>query len=432
MLMQNRKGLSTTTGAAIVIILLAIAAGAYYYLTLPTGGVSTTSTSNTTTGPLPGKGMSIGVVFDVGGLGDRGFNDLAHAGMLRANQTFGVDYFFEVALSATDFPALYSAILAHHPTLVVGVGFDQDTIINQTAQANPNTKFALIDGDVFNQPNVISVKYQEHIGSAVIAGLAVALTKTNTIGFLGAVPFSIIYKFWNGWKAGAVWASNYLNKNVTLLQEYAGPTFDYFNKPTAGQQVTQHMLSEHADVVFMVAGGTGIGGFNAIGAYDQQQGWNWSLTTPPPAFAIGVDANQDYYGTYQYFVQHKNQTTYTGYTAPSFVITSETKKVDLGVFDMMKAVVYGNYSTIWSHPSIYAPTLANGQTVDCGSSFSDPCHITGGAFLLGLAQVGVGPTQFAFSSQYLTPTAKRVMAVMTEGILNGSIVIPEDYNPSGN
>lgn len=356
--------------------------------------------------------------------------------MIKANQTLGVNYYYEVASTTTDFPAYYAAILAHHPSLVVGVGFDQDLIVNQTAQANPNTKFAIIDGDDFNQPNVISVKYQEHVGSAIAAAVSVAMTHTNKIGFLGAVPFSVIYKFWNGWKFGAVWAANYLHKNVTLIQRYAGPTFDYFNKPTAGQQVTQAMLASGADIVFMVAGGTGIGGFNAIGAFDEQQNWNWTLNTAPPVFAIGVDANQDYYGTYQFFYQHQNQTSFTGFTAPSFVLTSVQKGVDVGVFDMMQSVVNNNYTNIWSHPAIYAPTLENGQTVDCGSvngtaSFSNPCHITGGALLLGLRNGGTGLTHFAYTSQYLTPDANRVMTQITRGILNGSIIVPENYNPSG-
>jgi basic membrane protein A len=429
--MHSRKGISTTAGIAIVIFLLAVAAIAYY---LVAAGAPSTTTQSTSSAPpvktstsAPAKKYTIGVVFDVGGLGDRGFNDLAYQGMMEANKTLGVDYTYEVAATTNDFPSLFNAMIAKNVSLIVGVGFDMDQVINQTAHQYPNRLFAQVDGDIYNVPNIVAIKYQEHIGSAIVGALAVAMTKTDKIAFLGGVSTGIIYKFWNGWKAGAVWASNYLHKNVTLIKQYAGSTFNYFDEPQAGYQDGQSMMAQGADIIFTAAGGTGIGTFNAIGQYDQQQGWNWTKTTAPPVFAIGVDANQDYYGTYQFFVKHSNTTT--SYAAPSFILTSEIKKVDLGVFNVMKAVVYGNFSNIWNNPSTYAPSFYNGQTQLCGPNGDAPCHVRG-VYLLGLAQGAVGPTGFAFTSQYLTPTAKQAMAQITQGILNGTISIPEDYNDS--
>jgi len=419
--MHHRKGISTTVGIAIVIVLLAVAAVAYYLVTMTGAPAGTTSNSSAAK-----KKYSIGVVFDVGGLGDRGFNDLAYQGMMEANKTLGVDYTYEVAATTSDFPSLFNAMITKNVSLIVGVGFDMDQVINQTAHANPNRLFAQVDGDIYNVPNVVAIKYQEHIGSAIVGALAVAMTKSDKIAFLGGVSTGIIYKFWNGWKAGAVWASNYLHKNVTLIKQYAGSTFNYFNEPSAGNQIGQTMIAQGADIIFTAAGGTGIGTFDAIGKYDQQQGWNWT-STAPPVFAIGVDANQDYYGTYQFFVQHSNSTA--SYKAPSFVLTSEIKKVDLGVFNVMKSVVYGNFSNIWNNPNTYAPSFYNGQTQLCGPDGDAPCHVRG-VYLLGLAQGAVGPTPFAYTSQYLTPSANNVMKQITQGILNGTINIPEDYNDS--
>ena len=66
--------------------------------------------------------MSIGVVFDVGGLGDRGFNDLAYAGMIQANKTLGMDYKYEIATSTNDIPSLFATLISYHLTLIRGVG----------------------------------------------------------------------------------------------------------------------------------------------------------------------------------------------------------------------------------------------------------------------------------------------------------------------
>jgi basic membrane protein A len=423
---HTRKGISTATGVAIVVVLLVIAAGAYYYVAYyaPSTGPKPVTT---TTGPLPGKGMSIGLVLDVGGLGDKGFNDLAYQGALKANKTLGVDLFYKVAQTTSDFPNLFSQFVTQKVTLIVGNGFDMDTVINDSATHNPNQYFGQTDGDWpnFNHTNVIVMKWTEHTGSAVVGALSVALTKSNKIAFLGGVSTGIIYKFWNGWRAGAIWASTYLHKNVTLIRQYAGSTFDYFNKPDAGQADGQAFISQGADIIFTAAGGTGLGTFNAIGQYDQQQGWSWQANTRPPVFAIGVDANQDYYGTQQYFSQHDQNVTH--YTSPSFVLTSEIKTVDKGVYALMNSIVRGNWSSVYNNPTTFGPSFNNGVALVCGANYGSPCHAKG-VWVFDLAHGQVGPTGFQYTSGYITQQAKDVVKLITEGINNGTIKIPEDYN----
>jgi len=441
---QSRKGISTGAYAAIVIIIIVVAAAAYYFIAYAPSTSSTTSTSSTsstisttTTGPLPGKGLSIGVVFDVGGLGDRGFNDLAHSGMIQANQTLGVDYQYEVATSVNGIPALFNQLINDHLSLIVGVGFDDDSAIAQYAAQYPNQKFAQVDGDEYNFTNVVAIKFQEHIGSAVVGALAAAEAGNGAkLGFLGGVTVGIIYKFWNGWKFGIQWADQYLTKttgttyNNTLDERYDSTGFNGFADPSGGYTNGQAMIAAGDKIIFTAAGGTGIGTFNAIGKYDQQQGWNWSNSTAPPVWAIGVDANQDYYGTQQFFTAAQNNQSATTITPPSFILTSEIKKVDFGVFKVMSWVVDGNYSSLWNNPNTFAPSFFNGQTQLCGPNGDAPCNVRG-VYLLGLKQGAVGPTNFQYTMQFLTPTAINVMKQITNGILNGSITVPEVYTDTG-
>ena len=437
---HSRKGISTAAGVAIVVVLLVIAAGAYYYVAYyaPSSSSTThTSTTGTTTGPLPGKGYSIGVVFDVGGLGDRGFNDLAYAGMIQANTTLGVDYKYEVATSVNSIPNLFSTLIGDHLSLIVGVGFDDDGAISQYAAQYPHQDFAQVDGDIYNVTNVVAIKYQEHVGSAVVGALSAAMAGNGQkIGFLGGVTVGIIYKFWNGFKFGVTWADQYLAKvnnnhyNNTLDEVYDSTGFNGFADPSGGFSNGQAMIGRGDKIIFTAAGGTGIGTFNAIGKYDQQQGWNWSNSTAPPVWAIGVDANQDYYGTKQFFTAAQQNKTASNLTPPSFILTSEIKKVDFGVFKVMSWVVAGNYSSLWNNPQTFAPSFFNGQTALCGASGSDPCHVRG-VYLLGLAQGAVGTTGFQYTSQFLTPIAKQVMTQITKAILNGSITVPEVYTDTG-
>ena len=445
MYLQSRKGISTTITVGVIVVILVVAAGAYYFLayssspstTNSTTSTTTTSTTSTTTGPLPGKGMSIGVVFDVGGLGDRGFNDLADQGAIQANKTLGMNFEYEVATSTTDIPSLFATLVSHHDTIIVGVGFDDDQAIAQYSASNPKQLFAQVDGDIYNVSNVIAIKFQEHVGSAIVGALAAAMAGNGAkIGFLGGVSIGIIYKFWNGYKYGVQWADQYLTTttgskyNNTLDEVYDSSQFNGFADQTGGFKNGQAMIGRGDKIIFTAAGGTGIGTFNAIGQYDSQQGWNWSTSNAPPVWAIGVDANQDYYGTQQYFSAAQQNKTASNLTPPSFILTSEIKKVDLGVFDVASWVVDGNYTGVWNNPTRFAPSFFNGQTLLCGANGDAPCYVRG-VLLLGYTQHAVGPTSFQYTSQFLTPVANKVLTQIENGIVNGSIKIPEIYTDTG-
>jgi basic membrane protein A and related proteins len=434
---QTRKAISTGAGVAIVVVLLVVAAGAYYYIAYYSPSSTSTTTTTTTSAVLPGKGMSIGVVFDVGGLGDRGFNDLAYAGMIQANTTLGMDYKYEVAQTTNDIPSLFATLISDHLNIIVGVGFDDDQAIAQYAAQYKNQQFAQVDGDEYNFTNVIAIKYTENVGSAIVGALAAAQAGNGAkIGFLGGVSVGIIYKFWNGYKYGAEWADSYISNmtkttyNNTLDERYDSSGFNGFADPSGGYTNGQAMIASGDKVIFTAAGGTGIGTFNAIGQYDQQQGWNWSNSTAPPVWAIGVDANQDYYGTQQYFSAAQRNSTASNLTPPSFILTSEIKAVNVGVYDVAKWTVEGNFSGVWNNPTKFGPSYYNGQTQLCGSDGASPCYVRG-VLLLGYAQKAVGPTSFQYTSQFLTPLDHQVLTQIENGILNGTIKVPEIYTDTG-
>jgi basic membrane protein A len=351
---------------------------------------------------------------------------MAYAGIVNANKTLGINYIEESSTTASDYVPNIETLVAKNVSLIVCVGFLMDDAVASEAAKYPNMKFAQIDGDDYNITNVVAIKYQENAGSALVGALAVAMTKTKVIGFIGGMSTGIIYKFWHGFVYGVSWAENYTGKTVTLLPaQYTGTTSSAWDEPTIDSQIAQSMMAKGADIIYAAAGASGVGMIDAVGAADKAAGWNWSLTTAPPYFAIGVDSDQDYMGTYQYFVQGNQNGPFT---APSFVLTSEMKRVDTGVYTVIKSVVDGNYSSFWNNPMTWAPTFYNGQTQICGPNGDAPCNVRG-VFLLGLAQGGVGPSPMTYTLQYLTPEAKTVMAQLKAAILNGTAKVPEIYSP---
>jgi basic membrane protein A len=388
-----------TLVAAVIVVIVIAAIGVYYASTLT---------------PAATNKLTIGVVYDTGGKGDKSFNDMAYAGLLKANTTLGVNYIELGSTSSSDYTPNIETMVSRNVSLIICVGFLMDTDVAAEAAKYPNQKFAQIDGDVYNMSNVVAIKFQEHVGSALIGALAVAMSKTGKIGMIGGMDVAIIHKFWHGFQAGAQWANTYLGTNVQVLSiQYTGTTPAAWNAPDMAKSIALTQYQQGADIIYAAAGGSGTGLFDATGTLDQQAGWNFTAGTAPKYFAIGVDADQDYYGTYQYFVQHQS----TGFQSPSFVLTSEIKRVDVGVYDIINSVVAGNYSNFYSHPEVWAPSYWTGPTATA----------TKGVYLLGLAQGAVGPTPFTYTSQYLTATAKTVLDQLTKAILNGSVVIPENY-----
>ncbi|AIU70425.1 ABC transporter substrate-binding protein [Thermococcus eurythermalis] len=95
---------------------------------------------------------------------------------------------------------------------------------------------------------------------------------------------------------------------INILYTYTGS----FGDPAKGKQATQAQLQQGAWVVYQVAGGTGLGVFEAIGDYLKA---NNKKMGPP--FAIGVDSAQDW-------------------IKPGAIIASMMKRVDLGVYNAVK------------------------------------------------------------------------------------------------
>ena len=75
-------------------------------------------------GELPGEGMRIGLVYDIGGRGDQSFNDSAFAGLSQAEEELGVEIQdLEPAAGGENREELLRTLADEGYDMVVGVGF---------------------------------------------------------------------------------------------------------------------------------------------------------------------------------------------------------------------------------------------------------------------------------------------------------------------
>jgi basic membrane protein A len=248
----------------------------------------------------------IGLVFDVGGRGDKSFNDGAFVGLTRAAKELGVEIAYLEPSGGEDREAALRLFAARNFDLVIGVGVAFKSDVYAVAAAYPKLHFACVDCAVTPEEsppgNVASLLFREEEGSFLVGAVAGLLTKTKHVGFVGGMTLPLIRKFEVGYTQGVLQVC----PACEVHSAYAGATFDAFKDPAKGKTLAISQVSAGADVVFHASGATGHGVFE--GARDAH------------ILAIGVDADQ-----YD--------------EMPGTVVTSMIKRLDVAVFDAIRSVV---------------------------------------------------------------------------------------------
>jgi basic membrane protein A len=220
------------------------------------------------------------VVFLVGtNLGDKSFLDSAHRGLVQAAEEFG----FKLVVNevggdpAKLEPAFMDAIQDPATDFMVLASNELMETLYETAPEYPEINFIVFDNPVdFDDAcsecdNIYAVQYLQNEG-AYLAGLYAGLmSETGIVGAVGGEELQVIADFMVGYVQGAGDAG--LPAENVLIQ-YAGSWID----PAKGKELALTMYQQGADVVFQVAGGTGVGIFQAA-----EEAGKW---------AIGVDSDQ--------------------------------------------------------------------------------------------------------------------------------------------
>lgn len=144
--------------------------------------------------PDEGKTISVGIVFDSGGLGDKSFNDSAWRGIQKAETEFGIKVSKVESKEEKDYETNLAAMADDGNDLVIAVGLNQGKALEKVAPMYPDTKFAIVDGTV-EAPNVRMLKFKEEEGSYLVGFLAGKMTKTGKVGFVGGQELDLIKKF---------------------------------------------------------------------------------------------------------------------------------------------------------------------------------------------------------------------------------------------
>src|SRR5918999_1674325 len=130
--------------------------------------------------PPSSAAVDVGVVFDVGGRGDKSFNDGAYLGGERAERDLGARVQFIEPGEGSDREAGLRLLAAEGMDLVLGVGFIFSDDLTLLAKEYPNVKFAGVDlavafdsagNPIPPPPNLAALKFREEEGSFLVGAL---------------------------------------------------------------------------------------------------------------------------------------------------------------------------------------------------------------------------------------------------------------------
>lgn len=256
--------------------------------------------------------IKVGLVFDVGGRGDKSFNDAAYRGLEKAKKELGIEFeYIEPGVGGDREAALRQFAVRPDINLIFGIGFIFTDEITKMAQEFPDKKFACVDYTVDPSKtlpsNLLALEFKEEEGSYLVGCIAGLTTKTNTVGFIGGMESPLIKKFEVSYEAGV----KRVKPDCKVIKGYAGVTGDAFKNPGKGKELAMEQYSQGADIIYHASGVTGLGVFEAA--------------RETKKLAIGVDSDQND-------------------EAPGFILTSMIKSVDVAVFNCISQVKDGKFT----------------------------------------------------------------------------------------
>jgi len=302
----------------------------------------------------------VALIIAQGGLGDQSYNDLANSGFKKA---LAEDKLEGRAVESKDVVAQAADILRRASDagfgLIVDLEYSHGDALQSVAKDYAGTDYVILN-QVRPGDNVASVLFQEQEGSYLAGALATLVAKDASIkgmsgkpiiGVIGGTKSVGIDKFIVGYIEGA----RAIDPNVEVKVAYS----NNFGDPAIGLEMAKAMFDGGANVVYQVAGGTGLGVIQAA----KEAG----------KFAIGVDTDQDG-------------------VAKGSVLTSMIKRTDIAVETVMKEYADGAFP--------------GGKTVT-----------------LGLAEDGVGLSPMTYTRDKIPPATLAKVDALKKKILAGDIKV---------
>jgi basic membrane protein A and related proteins len=243
--------------------------------------------------------LTVGVAYDIGGRGDRSFNDASAAGLEKAQKLF--NFSLEAVVTdgtSSDREKRIRSLITKNCNPIIAIGAGYAPTLQLLSIEFPNTHFAIINDASVAALNVTSLIFADTQGAYLAGFSAAQVSKTGKVAMIANSNQADIYK--DGFSAG-VFASK---KKVIPIVKYVSGSYS-----VAANQV----LDAGADIVFVATQGSDSEVFKVIVARNaKKKGSNISLINIEPDQYITVTS-----------------------ATKKYLIASVVKRVDKAMFDVI-------------------------------------------------------------------------------------------------
>jgi basic membrane protein A and related proteins len=186
--------------------------------------------------------LTVGVAYDIGGRGDRSFNDASHAGLEKAQKQFDFELVPVVTDgSSADREKRIRSLIAKNCDPIIAIGSGYAPTLQALAVEYPSTHFAIINDASVAALNVTSVIFADNQGAFLAGFSAAQLSKSGKVAMIANPDQADIYK--EGFSAGVAAAK----RKVIPIVKYVSGSYSL---------ATTQVLDAGADIVYVTTQGS--------------------------------------------------------------------------------------------------------------------------------------------------------------------------------
>ena len=218
------------------------------------------------------------IVSDAGGFDDKSFNQLSYEGVEKAAEELGAEFNGVESNSENDYGPNMESLVAEGCDAVVAVGFALASATKESAAANPDLEYVLIDdaadggddGATFDgkadEANIKPLLYNTAEAAFLAGYLAADYTKTGVVGTYGGLPFPTVTIFMDGFKQGVEYYAEEKGKDVEVVgwDGKNGSFTGGFEANETATNTARQLLDQDVDVILPVGGPIYQGALTAI------------------------------------------------------------------------------------------------------------------------------------------------------------------------
>ena len=271
------------------------------------------------------------MVSDEGGFDDRSFNQLAHEGLVKAEEELGIQTKVAESSSPDDFNPNLTTMVSQGCDIIIPVGFMLADATQEVANSNPDTHFAIVDVDYLEGDNLLQLNY-DTAQAAFLAGYAAAgQSESGVVATYGGQKIPSVTIFMDGFALGVKHYNETKGKDVKVIgwdvDKQAGDFVGNFTDQTKAKQISEGFLAKGADIIMPVGGPLYQGAAEAIRGHGNS------------ALLIGVDSDLV-----------KKEEKYK-----DIIFVSVLKGLDVTVYDAIESAVNDDFKG----GTVYTGTLEN-------------------------------------------------------------------------